>query len=113
MFDKHTEMTRQEELKKIIKGSGADNDIKASQLIDEIVFLEDQLRWLKGLPFIKVDEANPMRQKATPAAKQYKEFLQQYNNSLRLLLRLSGDLGGDTEEESPLRTWLRSRNETE
>ena len=105
MADRRTELLR------IIKKAGPDNDLKACQLVDEIVFLEDQLKWLKSLPFIKVDEGNPMRQKATPAARQYKEFLQQYNNSLRLLFRLSGDLGGDTEEESPLRKWLRERNE--
>lgn len=104
-------MDRREELTKIIKKAGADNDIKACQLIDEIVFLEEQLREVKRLPFINVNPKNPMQQKATPASRQYKELLQQYNNSLRLLFRLSGDLGGDTEEESPLRKWLRERTE--
>ncbi|MBO7339626.1 MAG: hypothetical protein J6X14_00870 [Lachnospiraceae bacterium] len=86
-------------------------DPKAAQLVDEIAFLEVQLRELKKLPFLNVNPKNPMQQKATPAAKQYKELLQQYNNSLRLLFHLSGDLGGDQEEESPLRAWLRSREE--
>ena len=83
-------------------------DFKAEQLIDEIIFLEEQMRELKKLPFINVHPKNPALQKSTPAAKQYKEFLQQYNNSLRLLFRLSGDLGaGDPgEEESPLRKWI-------
>ena len=103
-------MTRVEELKKIITKAGADNDLKASQLIDEIVFLETQLIELKKLPFINVNPKNPAQQKATPAAKQYKEMLQQYNNSLRLLFRLTGDLGGgDQDEESPLRKWIRER----
>ena len=104
-------MDRRAELLKIIKKAGADNDIKACQLIDEIVFLEQQLQEVKKLPFINVNPKNPMQQKATPASRQYKELLQQYNNSLRLLFRLSGDLGGDTEEESPLRKWLRERTE--
>jgi hypothetical protein len=51
-----------------------------------------------------------MQQKATPASRQYKELLQQYNNSLRLLLRMAGDLG-DSEEESPLRAWIKSRKD--
>lgn len=103
-------MGRKEELLKLICKNGADNDIKATQLIDEIIFIEEQLIFLKTLPFININPKNPMQQKATPAAKQYKELLQQYNNSLRLLFRLSGELG-ESEEESPLRQWLRSRKE--
>lgn len=87
-------------------------DVKASQLVDEIVFIEGRLEELRKLPFIYVNPKNPAQQKATPASKQYKELLQQYNNSLRLLYHLSGDLGGEQEEESPLRAWLRSREET-
>ena len=102
---------RKQELLELIQKTGSDNDIKATQLIDEIVFIEEQLIALKKLPFININPKNPMQQKATPAAKQYKELLQQYNNSLRLLLRLSGDLGGEPEEESPLRQWAKARQE--
>lgn len=105
-------MDRQEALAKIIKDTGKDNEVKAEQLISEVVFIEERLKELRALPFIKVDPNNPMRQKATPAAKQYKEMLQQYNNSLRLLFRLAGDLG-DSEADSPLRAWLKARNENE
>ena len=104
-------MDRKQELLNLIQKSGADNDIRATQLIDEIVFIEEQLIELKKLPFININPKNPMQQKATPAAKQYKELLQQYNNSLRLLFRLSGDLGGETEEDSPLRQWAKARQE--
>lgn len=81
---------------------------KARQLIDELLFIEERLQFLRRLPFLKVDQANPMRQKATPAAKQYKELLQQYNNSLKLLFRISGE-EAEAEGESPLRAWLKSR----
>jgi hypothetical protein len=104
-------MTRKEELLKIINKTGSQNDIKAEQLIDEIVFIEEQLRELKKLPFISVHPKNPALQKATPASKQYKEMMQQYNNSLRLLFRLTGDLNGESEEDSPLRQWVKSRKE--
>lgn len=104
-------MTRKEELLKIINKSGSQNDIKAAQLIDEIVFIEEQLQKLKKLPFISVHPKNPALQKATPASKQYKEMMQQYNNSLRLLFRLTGDLNGESEEDSPLRQWVKSRKE--
>jgi hypothetical protein len=102
---------RKKALLEIVTRTGSNNDIKAEQLIDEIVFIEEQLRELKKLPFISVHPKNPALQKATPAAKLYKEMMQQYNNSLRLLFRLSGDINGDTEEESPLRKWLRERTE--
>lgn len=98
-------MDRKEELLKII----GDDQVKTKQLIDEIVFIEEQLIELKKLPFISINPKNPAQQKSTPAAKQYKELLQQYNNSLKLLLKISGDLGKEDEEESPLRKWIRER----
>lgn len=103
-------MERKEELLQLICKNGSNNDIKARQLVDEIIFVEEQLVYLKTLPFININPKNPMQQKTTPAAKQYKELLQQYNNSLRLLLRMSGDIG-ESEEESPLRQWAKSRKE--
>ena len=105
-------MTRKEELLQIVKQTGQQNDIKAARLIDEIVFIEEQLVELKKLPFIAVNPKTPTMQKATPASKQYKELLQQYNNSLRLLFRMSGEFG-ETEDESPLRLWAKKRKENE
>lgn len=104
---------RKEQLLAIISKSGlqGDNVTKACRLIDEICFMEDQLIELRKLPFININPKNPMQQKATPASKLYKETMQQYNNSLRLLFRISGDLGGDDEDESPLRKWVRERKE--
>lgn len=104
-------MNRKEELLKILTEKDSKNSIKAEQLVEEIVFIEEQLRELKKLPFISVHPKNPALQKATPASKQYKEMMQQYNNSLRLLFRLSGDINGETEDESPLRKWVKSRKE--
>lgn len=105
-------MTRKDELFKIIKKVGSENEIKAGRLVEEICFLEEQMDALKKLPFINVNPKNPMQQRGTPAAKQYKEFLQQYNNSLKLLLRIAGDFG-ESEEDSPLRAWIKSRTEYE
>lgn len=102
-------MNRTEELTAIINKTGKENETKARQLIDEIVFIEGKLVELKKYPFISINPKNPAQQKTTPAAKQYKELLQQYNNSLRLLFRLSGEFG-ESEEDSPLRTWLKQRN---
>lgn len=103
-------MGRKEELLQIVCKDGMNNDVKAKQLVDEIVFIEEQLVELRKLPFMNVNPNNPMQQKATPASKQYKEFLQQYNNSLKLLFKLSGDIG-ESEEDSPLRKWIKDRKE--
>lgn len=101
-------MTRKEQLQNIIFKTGTDNKAKTAQLVDEIIFIEEQLVKLKELPFIMVSSKNPGIQKATPASKQYKELLQQYNNCLRLLFRITGEMDS-TEEESPLRKWLKER----
>ena len=102
-------MSRKEELTSIICKNDIDS-AEAEQLIDEIVFIEEQLVELKKLPFICVNPKNPMQQKTTPAAKLYKEMLQQYNNSLKLLLKIGG-CADDGDEESPLRKWIKSRKE--
>ena len=77
-------------------------------LIDDIVFLEETLYALKRLPFIRVSDKDSNRQKATPAAKQYKELLQQYNNSLKVLRSAMNKTDG--EEESELRKWFKRRD---
>jgi hypothetical protein len=74
-------------------------------MIDDVVFLEEKLTELRRMPFIRVHPDYPDIQKATQAAKQYKELLQQYNNCIKIL---SGILRKDEgEEESPLRTYLK------
>ena len=100
-------MSRKEDLLNIICKDGSGNDIKASQLVDEIIFIEKRLKELRELPFINVNPNNPTQQKATPASKQYKELLQQYTNCLKTLFMLSGD--NDDGGESPLRQWARQR----
>lgn len=96
-------MSRKDELLKIIDG----NEDLLSQLVDEIIFIEGQLIELKKLPFIKVNPKDCTMQKSTPAAKLYKELLQQYSNCIKVLGRASGMDAED--EESPLRKWVKQR----
>lgn len=84
-----------------------DNNELFYQLIDEIIYLESKLTELKKYPFIKTNPNNPLQQKATPAAKLYKEFLQQYNNCIKLLAKATEQ--DENDEESPLRKWINSR----
>ena len=103
---------RREELISVLKKGGADAVIEGRELVEQIVFLENEANRLKTLPFILVNPKNPAQQKPTTAQKQYKETMQQLNNSLRLLAKLAGNLGNG-EEESPLRQWSKSKMERE
>lgn len=92
-------MSRKEELLKVIE-----NDVTLVPLITEMVYLEKQLDELRELPKIKVHPTDPSKQKATPAAKLYKEYLQQYTNVVKILIRKTGV--DENDEESPLRKWM-------
>lgn len=98
-------MDRREELLKLVDKSNASTMIP---LIDKMLFIENQLENLEKLPMIKVHPDNPEIQKATPAAKLYKEFLQQYTNIVKVI---SHSVDDDSEkDESPLRKWAKSRH---
>ena len=108
MGKKDENQTRKQQLLKIFDQI---EDVKGIilPLIDDVVFIEDQLQQLRKLPFIKVHPEYPDIQKATPAAKQYKELLQQYNNCIKIL---TGILRKDAPEEvSPLRAFLEARKD--
>ena len=92
-------MSRLEELLKVIN-----HDITYIPLINEMVYLEEQLDELRALPKIKVHPEDPTKQKTTPAAKLYKEYLQQYTNIVRILMKVTG--ADESDEESPLRKWM-------
>ena len=96
-------MNRKKELLNLI-----DQDPLLTPLIDDMLELEMELDYLRKLPKIKVHPSDPSKQKATPAAKLYKESLQQYTNIIRILMRATGtDLD---DEESPLRKWFNEHN---
>lgn len=99
-------MDRKKELLKTIE-----YDPALMPLIDDVVFLEGQLEELKKLPFIKVHPKDPTKQKATIAQKQYKELLQQYVNIIRVLIRATGT--NESDEESPLRKWVKQHVNSE
>lgn len=101
-------MSRKSELLKVFEQVEDSKEV-IIPLIDDVVFLEEQLQKLRKLPFLRVNPKDPSMQKATPAAKQYKELLQQYNNCIKIL---TGVLRKDVaEEDSPLRAFLQARKE--
>lgn len=98
-------MTRKEELLKLVNNLNSSTIVP---LIDKMLFLENQLENLEKLPMIKVHPDNPEIQKATPAAKLYKEFLQQYTNIIKVISHTVEDESDG--EDSPLRKWVKSRH---
>ena len=105
-FDDYDSEQRKKALLDIFKNAENMKEV-IKPLIEDVVFLEDQLHQLRKLPFIRVSSQDPSFQKATPASKQYKELLQQYNNCVKIL---TGILRKDTpEEESPLRAFIAAR----
>lgn len=104
-------MNRREELVKIIPVDSLD---LVTSVLDDVIFLEEKLVELKKLPFIEVHPKNPMKQRSTPASKQYKEFLQQYINCIKMIeyvIYKEKRLEGEELEESPLRKWFRENVE--
>lgn len=101
-------MEREEELREIFKDIDEGKRKIIDSLIDEAVFLEGQMKDLKKYPFIKFHPTNPNLQKVTAAGKQYREFLQTYTNIIDKLCRIYGR--EDSEEESPLRAFLKGLN---
>lgn len=77
--------------------------------IEEMTFLETRLDELRKLPFIRVNPKNPEQQKVTPAARQYKELLQQYNNCVKMLTVALTRL--PTGDSSPLSEFLERAHE--
>lgn len=92
-------MTRKEELLEAVHGNTL-----LIPLVSDMVYLEGQLEYLQTLPKIRIHPNDPSKQKATPAAKLYKELLQQYTNIVKVMLRATGS--EDIEEDSPLRKWM-------
>jgi hypothetical protein len=100
-------MSRKEELLKYV---GEDLNELVTNLVDEMLFLEGKLAELKQYPFLQVHPKDNAVQRATPAAKQYKEFLQQYNNCIKIIESIiykDKRLDETEAEETPLRKWFK------
>lgn len=94
-------MDRKQTLLKLVGNSSE----LLQQLVDEVIYMESQLEYYRSLPQIRVDKERSERQRATPAAKLYKETLQQYTNCIKIIAKCAGIDADD--EESPLRAWAR------
>ena len=98
-------MNRKDELHFLFKSVDKGKRVIVEKLIDEAVFLEEQMQILKGYPLIKFHPQNPDLQKITAAGKQYRDYLQTYTNIIDKLARIYGR--EEVEEDSPLRAFLK------
>lgn len=103
-------MTRKDEILKYIRENRPNDVSFLSPLIDDVVFLEERLKELRKLPLIEIHPVDNTKQRPTPSAKLYKELLQQYNNCVKIIIMKSS--GDDSEEDSPLREFMRRKNES-
>jgi flagellar biosynthesis chaperone FliJ len=101
-------MNRLETLQNIFAKIDEDKKEVVQPLLEQVVYLEGRLEELKQLPHIRVHPKNPLRQEVTAAGKQYKEFLQQYNNCIKVLLSALSRY--TQEEEDEFDKWIREQS---
>lgn len=92
-------MNRHEELISIFKDVDENEKKLVDPLLDEILFLENQMKELKKLPFIVVHPKDNSKQKKTEAAKLYKECSQSYMNAIRILCSIVHKQDTSSENE--------------
>ena len=98
---------RENELKSIFNGVDENTRALVWTTVENVLFIEARMAEVSALPMIRVHPTDPTQQRATPAAKLYKEFLQQHTNCVKLLASVLNKCA--PEEESPLRQWLEER----
>lgn len=92
-------MTRKEELDEIFKDIEENEKKLIDPLLLEVIFLEEQMKGLKKMPFISVHPSNPSLQRKTEAAKLYKECSQSYMNAIRILCSLLSKVESSAQDE--------------
>lgn len=102
-------MEKYEKLLKAFKQADPNNYILVQNTINKMVFLEGKLDYLETLPFIKVHPEKPELQKATPAAKQYKELMQNWLYMTKILVALINKI--NFEEDDAFSKFLKTVEE--
>lgn len=101
-------MDRRKELDEIFKDIDPGQKIVIDRMLDDFVFMEEQMDALRKLPLIRVHPKNPAVQETTKSAKLYKEFSQSYMNAVRILCSLLHK--AESAEEDPVAKFLESLN---
>ena len=88
-------MERKDELMNLFKDVDENQKKLVERLVDEVVYIENELDMLKKLPVIRVHQKNSSRQEMTPAGKLYKDMAAQYMNAIRILSSVLKGSAGD------------------
>lgn len=87
-------MDRLEELQDIFKNVDDDKRATIAPMLQDVVFMETRLQELRKLPHIRIHPKNAAMQEITAAGKQYKETMQAYTNTIKILLMVLYRNGG-------------------
>lgn len=92
-------MKREETLKDIFKDVDESEKKLIDPLLEEVIYLEEQMKYLRTLPQIKIHPTNNAIQRKTEAAKLYKEYSQSYMNAIRILLGVLHKIDSSAQDE--------------
>lgn len=92
-------MGRKETLENIFKDVDESEKKLIEPLLEEVIYLEEQMKYLRTLPQIKVHPKNNAMQKKTEAAKLYKEYSQSYMNAIRILVGILHKVDSSAQDD--------------
>lgn len=92
-------MKRKETLEDIFKDVDENEKKLIDPLLEEVNYLEEQMKYLRTLPQIKIHPTNNAIQRKTEAAKLYKEYSQSYMNAIRILLGVLHKVDSSAQDE--------------
>lgn len=92
-------MKREETLKEIFKDVDENEQKLIDTLLEEVIYLEEQMKYLRTLPQIQIHPKNNALQKKTEAAKLYKEYSQSYMNAIRILIGVLHKVDSSAQDE--------------
>ena len=92
-------MNRKETLENIFKDVDENEQKLITPLLEEVIYLEEQMKYLRTLPQIKIHPTNNALQKKTEAAKLYKEYSQSYMNAIRILVGVLHKVDSSAQDE--------------
>lgn len=103
-------MIDKKDFEEVLKDLPIDKKQIADTILDDLIFIENNLIVLRTKPFIKYHPEFPTLSKSTPEAKLYKELVSQKNNLIRTLNNTLRS-GLMPDEENPLESFNKLFNE--
>ena len=97
------------EIKELFKDIDESKMKLLEPIMEETVFIKEQLDMLKKLPLIRIHPEHPDIQKRTEAGKMLKEYEQTFNNNMKILLSTLNS--SDISDENPILMWLKGKEE--